>query len=77
MGEFCVVASPPLQVDGVFVVYAEGIRKVGPIPASPRDRAVRHPELVSGSVGRTRGKGKRFRTKFGMTEGAEVGVARL
>ena len=27
-----------------------------------------HPELVSGSIGGTRGKEKRFRNKFGMTE---------
>ena len=67
------VASPPLQVDGVFVVCAEGR---GLCSQTIRTLTNRHPELVSGSVGRTRGKGKRFRTKFGMTEGAEVCVVK-
>ena len=87
MGEFCVVASPPLQVwrssagspeflvragrcDGVFVVCGRHPSvKSDRMSASPR--STRHPELVSGSVEGTRGKEKRFRNKFGMTEEGE------
>ena len=35
-----------------------------------------HPELVSGSVGRTEVKGKRFRNEFGMTRTEKVGMDR-
>ena len=47
-------------------------------PQEPQQRlTVRHPELVSGSVGGTRVKDKRFRNKFGMTRTEEVGMDRL
>ena len=68
MGEFCVVASPPLQVWSVCCMWKASVRKVGP---NVRQPTTRHPELVSGSVGGTRVKEKRFRTKFGMTREGE------
>ena len=63
------VASPPLQVmECLLCVRKASVRKAGPISASPRTPQFVILNLFQEPLEGTRGKGKRFRTKFGMTE---------